>query len=614
MARCSPRARPPDYDDPLLTPALAVALLRSSSLAGAPAPAPWAAASAGALVRLAGGRGFKAERVKALAAQGVGYDARCHELVACGALPALLALLQRYAAEPSVCGQACLALRAIAGAEAEREPAARGGVAEAMVAVLGAHAREAAVCDLACSALVNVAAARSAVGREACFSSGAVPALLAAITAHTAEAGVVESACWALRNMAFGEQEQDAITGGGAVPVIAAALAAHAGSARAAGAAEQAAVALAVLANTEAGRAAGAAAALPPLVAALLTHAAAAGGGGAGEGEGGEAPRAAKAAEASARACEWACRALYKITAGPYEDAACAAGAPAAIAAALRAHAAQSPGLCEQAASALANIAAAPSARAACLGAGALGALAHALRAQGKDSACAERTCRAVYKLCSGAQQGGGEDGLRAALSEGGAGDLPALLASALDTHGGDAGVCEQACSAVAALAAEDEGGRVVAAGCIPLLVRALGAHAGDARTSERAARALQRIAGGPHEDACARAGAVGALAATLKAYTEGKEWEGEVVRCAAGALGNIAHSGEGAAACQWAGVARLMVEALRAHAEEGRREVEAAEAAGAGAGEGGGGLPRQRQGRSTLSPPCAPALPWQGR
>ena len=147
------------------------------------------------------------------------------------------------------------------------------------------------------------------------------------------------------------------------------------------------------------------------------------------------------------------------------------------------------------------------------------------------------------------------------------AGAIPALV-GALTRHAGEAGVCNNASTALGNITAGDSGGRHVdacaTAGAIPALVSALTRHAGEAGVCDNASWALANITAtsNAHRAACATAGAIPALVGALTRHAADVCWY------ASRALGNIAASSDAHRdACVTAGAISALVGALTRHA-----------------------------------------------
>ena len=331
--------------------------------------------------------------------------------------------------------------------------------AEKIVGRMRAAPGDARVVEAGASSLVALTGGRDkpAVDFEArcaeCVAGGAVAALADALVRHALSAGVVEEVCWALRNLAASSAGQAACAAAGTLPLVLAAFKTHADAPGITkwcfGAAVHSASPRAPGSEPVFSSPAELDAAAVPAIAALLS---------------------ADAAEVVWGACSaLLCIALYSIDG----QRACVAALPSLVAALQHPLA----GVVQEACTALSSIAEYGSAdREACIAAGAIPALASALR------------------IHAGAEGVVGEasDVLRNIAARDPAACLPCIppLVAALKAHIGVAWVIKRACAALEWMA-DSSGGCAISAEDVPAFLAMLEAHASVAEIAQVVCRVL---------------------------------------------------------------------------------------------------------------------------
>ena len=229
-------------------------------------------------------------------------------------------------------------------------------------------------------------------------------------------------------------------------------------------------------------------AALPPLMAALHTHA------------------------AHPELCAAAGMLLRNIASEPCLEACIDAGAVQAMVAALCEHS----GVVDTVtwvSGALCNLSCCDAGRNKCFASGALPALVSALRLHPGAEAVCEKVCSALGNIVSN-----NVVMKNVCLDDG----LAPTLVTVLQAHAGNANVCERACKVFSVLTGSNSQGKVVCmeAGAIPAIVAALSTHVGSADVAQVGCWAIANIAGSARcREACWEGGAVAAMTAALAAH-----------------------------------------------------------------------------------------------
>jgi hypothetical protein len=461
-----------------------------------------------------------------------------------GAVPQLLAALERQADEAVVCKLACKALRIVAKRDCVGDVDAKKAV-DLIVRALSSHRLDADLCAAACGALFKLAEgvqgplcvaavpcivaalethskedtvaaqlvskwgcralksiaaaapapAASSLGLEACERARALPAIVGALSAHVNNASVCIAAFAALRCFARAVDSAGAGAGAGAGAAAGAlaALAAHPSAANVCSVGLETLIAVHhasldyILVS-----------AAPAIVKSLTDH------------------TGSKGNEGNADVCKWALKALHVLARGSEEGAeSCLeAGAAPAIVAAIGFHhklaqqGAQQD-VCESGCWALAAITASQKGRESCAQAGAAAAVVSMMR-HNSALATTESGCRALAQLAVNDKDAGAPFvDSRAAFA----------LVSALKAHKGVADVCERACDALLIIcdAGSDSVAACVAADAVPAIVSALSSNHGAALVCGSGCRALASLATSEAgAAACAKVGALPAILAVL--------------------------------------------------------------------------------------------------
>jgi hypothetical protein len=486
-------------------------------------------AGASALVALTGGKGRRAERVAALAAVGVDYEARCKECTDRGAAGVLVAALKAHGSLPAVVQYACGALRSLAAVPAGQIASLSAGAVPQIVAALRAHTREPAVVEWCCCALINFS--NCSAGKEACLSEGAVPAIVDALQTFAGVPGVAEHACGALSNIA---NSDDFDLNASMSAAVVAALQANASEPVVV---EAACLALSnfLAADEDASAPEGAVSAV---VAALQDH---------GSVEG---------------VVEYASRVLLGIfyQSGSAVDDIVEAGAVPLLAAAFAAHSGRASRSAHYALDGLGYTDEGVSKESLGLPTSSMppARIVELMLGSGAgDGRMAEEACRALALVARD------DEGSQACLD---AGAVPAIV-SVLRAHANEPAVALEACAALRCIAGSD--GReqpCVDAGAVPAIVAALQTHASEPDLLERACAALNNITHAPAgADASVPCGAAPALVALLLIHSE----NAEVVGSACRALEGVASTPTGLEAVVAAGAVPALVAALHTHASE---------------------------------------------